>query len=416
VTDQPSRFDNQLDVVGRTMAQAPSAIMEEVLNDISQRPGQVMQNSMIAGAIGYGGTILMRRAPVVGALVAGTALLAEGLRITPKVSNFLDEAGDADTREKRVALSRQGAQGIGREGAMFVETLPAAGIGSKLAFSTLEKSAFSQSLSTAFAEKIEFPVRRSLPDDLFFKGPGTKIKANLMVDANTVDALGASRLMPSHKPFTVEYGRVVDPLRGRASHVMSGTSEGVEIGVAQQAKQIQIHTHNPHVDAPGMMSVPDLRMTPKDALAVINAGENQTFYMGIGKAPVAAGSDVQVRALVMDHKAKEAFLHDYMAVADRKTFGLSGLKDPVKLDYDAALQSLQRVDINNPWNSLSSIARYERPGVSNLAQSLGLNRVDNSLSARISSRLGIGDGLPTFVRSTITAANPLFQIDRSTKS
>ncbi|MBX9951996.1 MAG: hypothetical protein K2Y39_22680 [Candidatus Obscuribacterales bacterium] len=413
MTDRPSRIENQLDVVGRTMSQAPSAIMEELYSDVTQRPGQVIQNSAIAGAIGYGATILMRRAPLAGALVAGTALLAEGWRVAPKVSSFLDEAGEADTREKRIAVARQGVRGLSREGALFIETLPAAGLGSKLAFATLEKSAFAHNLSTAIAEKAEFPLRRALPDELFFKGPGTKIKTNLMADSQTVDALGASRLMPSQKPYTVEHGRIIDPIRGRMSHVMSGTAESVEIGVVQQPRQIQIHTHNPHVDAPGMMSVPDMRMTPKDALGIINAGENQTFYMGLGKAPVAPGSEVQVRALVLDHKTKEAFLHDYVAMADRKTFGLSGLKDPLKVDYDGALHSLQRVDINNPWNTLSRIAPYEKPGVSTLAETLGLNRVNNSFSSRLSSRLGIGDGLPTFIRSTVTASNPLFLADRS---
>lgn len=413
MTDRPSRIENQLDVVGRTMSQAPSAIMEELYSDVTQRPGQVIQNSAVAGAIGYGATILMRRAPLTGALVAGTALLAEGWRVAPNVSSFLDEAGEADTREKRIAVARQGVRGLSREGALFIETLPAAGLGSKLAFSTLEKSAFAHNLSTAIAEKAEFPLRRALPDELFFNGPGTKIKTNLMADSQTVDALGASRLMPSQKPYTVEHGRMVDPIRGRMSHVMSGTAESVEIGVVQQPRQIQIHTHNPHVDAPGMMSVPDLRMTPKDALGIINAGENQTFYMGLGKAPLAPGSEVQVRALVLDHKTKEAFLHDYVAMADRKTFGLSGLKDPLKVDYDGALHSLQRVDINNPWNTLSRIAPYEKPGVSTLAETLGLNRVNNSFSSRLSSRLGIGDGLPTFIRSTVTASNPLFLVDRS---
>lgn len=413
MTDRPSRIENQLDVVGRTMSKVPAAIMEELYNDVTQRPAQVVQNSAIAGAIGYGATILMRRAPVIGSLVAGTALLAEGWRVAPKVSSFLDEAGEADSIEKRIAVARQGARGFGREGALFIETLPAAGAGSRLAFAHLEKSAFAHNLSTAIAEKAEFPLRRALPDELFFRGPGTKIKNSLMADAQTVDALGASRLMPSQKPYTVEHGRIIDPIRGRMSQVMPGTAESVEIGVVQQAKQIQVHTHNPHVDAPGMMSVPDLRMTPKGALGIINAGENQTFYMGLGRAPVAPGSDVQVRALVMDHKAKEAFLHDYMAMADRKTFGLTDLKSPVKVDYDGALRALQRVDIENPWNTLSRIAPYERPGVSNLAETLGLNRVNNSFSSRLSSRLGIGDGLPTFVRSTVTASNPLFLVDRS---
>ncbi len=149
MTEGWSRTENQMAVVGRTMAQAPSAIMEELFQDVTQRPGQVVQNAAIGGAIGYGATILMRRAPVIGGLVAGTALLVEGCRILPKVSSFLDEAGNADTREKRIAVARQGSQGIGREGAMFLEALPAAGLGSKLAFSTLEKSAFARNTSYA---------------------------------------------------------------------------------------------------------------------------------------------------------------------------------------------------------------------------------------------------------------------------
>jgi hypothetical protein len=416
VTEGWSRTENQMAVVGRTMAQAPSAILEEVFQDVTQRPGQVVQNSVIAGGIGYGATILMRRAPVIGALVAGTALLAEGCRIFPKVSNFLDEAGNADTHAKRVAVARQGALGIGREGAMFVETLPAAGLGSKLAFATLEKSAFARNLSYSVAEKAEFPVRRALPEQLFFKGPGTKLKTSLMTGADSVDALGASRLLPTPKPFTVEKGLIVDAKSGRMSRIMSGTPEGVELGVVQKPGQISGHLQNPYVDAPGMMSVPDLRMVPKGSLSFINAGENTTFYIGKGRAPIAAGSEVQVQAVVLDHKMKEAFLHDYMALADTKTYGLTGLKNPVQLDYDAALKALQRVDYNNPWNTLSAISRHEPGNVSRMAGSLNLAPPSPSLFSRIGTKMNIGDGVPTFLRSTLTAANPLFQVDRSAKS
>lgn len=409
-----SRFENQMAVVGRTMAQTPSAIMEELFNDVTQRPGQVVQNAAIAGAIGYGATILMRRAPVVGTIVAGGALLAEGCCIFPKVSSFLDEAGNADTHEKRIAVSRQGALGIGREGAMFIETLPAAGFGSKLAFTSLEKSAFARNVATGFAEKVEFPVRRALPDQLFMKGPGTKLQNSLMTSSETVDALGASRMLPSRKPFEVETGRLIDPKAGRASRVMSGTADGVELGVRQMPGQISLHTQNPHVEAPGMMSVPDLRMVPEGSLSIINAGENSTFFIGRGSAPIAAGAEVKVQAVVLDHKMKEAFLHDYMALADRKTYGLAGLKPAVQLDYDAALKALQRVDYNNPWKTLSSITRSDVPGVSNFAGTLNLSN-SNTLFSRVASKLNLGDGLPTFLRSTVTGANPLFQFDNSAK-
>lgn len=402
-------------VVGRTMAQAPSAIMEELFQDVTQRPGQVVQNAAIGGGIGYGATILMRRAPVIGGLVAGTALLAEGCRLFPKVSNFLDEAGDADSREQRIALARQGSQGVGREGAMFLEALPAAGLGSKLAFTTLEKSAFARNTSYAFAEKAEFPLRRALPDELFMRGPGTKLKTSLMTEAESVDALAASRLLPTPKPFTVESGVLIDPKTGRMSRIMSGTPEGVELGVVQQPGQIAGHIQNPYVDAPGMMSVPDLQMVPKGSLSFINAGENTTFYIGRGRAPIAAGSEVPVQAVVVDHKMKEAFLHDYVAVADRKTYGLTGLKDPVQLDYNAALKALQRVDYDNPWNSLSSIARYEPGSVSQMAGSLNLAPQSSSAFSRVATKLNIGDGVPTFIRSTLTGSNPLFLADHSNK-
>lgn len=411
-----SRFENQMVVVGKAMAQTPSAIIEEVFNDVTQRPGQVVQNAAIAGAIGYGATILFRRAPVVGAIVAGGALLAEGCRIFPKVSSFLDEAGDADTSEKRRAVARQGAHGIGHEGAMFVETLPAAGIGTKLAFNTLEKSAFARNIASGFAEKVEFPVRRALPDQLFMRGPGTKLQTSLMTSAETVDALGASRLVPSPKPFEVEYGRLIDPKAGRASRLMSGTADGVELGVKQVPGQISVHTHNPYADAPGMMTVSDMRMVPEGSLSIINAGENSTFFIGRGNAPIVPGAEVKVQALVVDHKMKEAFLHDYMALADRKTFGLTGLKPAVQLDYDAALQALQRVDYSNPWKTLSFVARSDVPGVSNLAASLNLSNKTSTLFSRVASKLNLKDGGSTFLRSTITGANPLFQFDSSTRS
>ncbi len=61
---------------------------------------------------------------------------------------------------------------------------------------------------------------------------------------------------------------------------MSGTPEGVELGVVQKPGQITGHIQNPYVDAPGMMSVPDLQMVPKGSLSFINAGENTTFYIG----------------------------------------------------------------------------------------------------------------------------------------
>jgi len=410
------RTENQLDVVGRTISQAPSAIMEEVFNDVTQRPVQVLENSAIAGAIGFGATVLFRRAPVIGTLIAGGAVLAESCRLLPKVSSFLSAAGDADTREKRIAVARQGALGIGREGAMFVETLPAAGLGSKLGLSALENSAFARNLSYAVAEKAEFPLRRALPDDLLFKGPGTKIKPGLMTGTDTADALGASRLLPSPKPFSVEYGRVIDPRAGRMSWKLPGLADSVETGVVQKPGQFSVHLQNPYVEAPGVPSVPDLRSVPKDSLGIINAGENTTFFVGKGNAPIAAGADLDVQAVVLDHKMKEAFLHDYMASADTKTYGLTNLKQPVKLNYDEALKALQRVDLNNPWNSLSGIARAETPGLSRVAGSLDLTGTNGSFTSRIKTRLNLGDGAPTLLRSTLTGSNPLFQIDGRAKS
>ncbi len=94
---------------------------------------------------------------------------------------------------------------------------------------------------------------------------------------------------------------------------------------------------------------------------------------------------------------KEAFLHDYVALADRKTYGLTGLKDPVQLDYNAALKALQRVDYNNPWNSLSSISRNEPGTVSQMAGSLNLAPQSSSMFSRIATRMNIGDGVPHFL-------------------
>ncbi|MBC7999764.1 MAG: hypothetical protein IAF58_17555 [Leptolyngbya sp.] len=405
------RFENQAAVVGRTLAHTPHAILDEVINDISQRPGQVVQNSAMAAAIGYGATILMRRAPVVGTIVAGGALLFEGARVAPKVSNFLDQAGEADTFDKRSILSRQGALAMGREGSLFIQTLPAAGLGSGVALAHLERSSVARSTSFAFAERVEFPLRRAMPEELLFKGPGTQLKTNLMTSAETVDALGASRLLPSRAKYGVEYGTVIDPVAGKMSWKLPGVPDAVEMGVVPKPGQISVHLQNPHVKNPGVPSVPDLRAVPERSIGVINAGENSTFFMGRGNAKINPGADVNVQAVVLDHKTKNAFLHDYVAKADTETYGLSGLKRPERLNYDDAVAALRSVDIKNPWNTLSQIPRFDPNAASRVAASLDLNSGATSFLSRL--KAGTGDAVPTFMRSVVIASNPLFHTDSS---
>lgn len=405
MSDRFSRLENQASVVASTLAQTPDALVRQVADDLTNRPGQVATNSLIAGGIGYGATILMRRAPIVGALVAGTAVLAEGCRLLPKIGNFLDEAGNADSAQERQKLARQGAHGVGREGALILETLPAAGFGSKFALGALEKSAAATNLSYRFAEKVEFPLRRAIPESVFFKGPGTNIKTSLMTGVDTADALGASRLLPSPKSYSVEYGRVIDPQAGKMSWKLPGTVDSVELGVIQQPKQFSVHLQNPALPRPGVPSVSDLRAVPKDSLGIINAGENSTFFMGKGNAKIAAGADVEVQAVVLDHKMKNAFLHDYTAQAGK--YELSGLQKPQRLDYDEALRALQKVNLNNPWDTLSGIARSNTPGMSGVSRTLE-STANSSFGSRIKAGLNFGDGGPTFLRSVATASNPLF--------
>lgn len=405
------RISNQADVLTRTLAATPRAIMDEVYNDVTQRPGQVVQNSAVAAALGYGTTLLMRRAPAIGMVVAGGALLFEGARVAPKVNDFFDQAGQAESYDQRVALARQGSRALGREGALFLETLPAAGLGSGAAFAHLERSSAARSASYAFAEKVEFPVRRALPEDLLFRGPGTRLKSNLMTSGETVDALQASRLLPSQARYGVEYGTVIDPVAGRMSWKLPGVPDAVELGVVPKPGQISVHLQNPHMKNPGVPSVPDLRAVPEKSFGVINAGENSTFFMGHGNAKINPGAEVNVQAVVLDHKTKSAFLHDYAARADVETFGLAGLKRPERLNYDEALSALRNVDIKNPWNTFSQIPRFDANVAPKVATSFDLNASSTSLISRL--KASTGDAVPTFMRSVIIASNPLFHSDHS---
>lgn len=406
------RTENQLSVVGQTLTRAPGAIFDEVYSDLTQRPGQVAQNTLIGGAVGYGATVLMRRAPVIGALVAGTALIAEGLRLTPKISAFLDEAGDANSSADRTLLAQRGAKGIGHEGALFVETLPAAGFGSKLALAAVEKNGLARNISFGVAEKLEFPLRRMLPDEMLFRGPGTKLRTSLMTGEDTIDLIGAARTLPAQKPYSVEYGRMIDPTTGRMSWKLPGTADAVELGVVQKPGQVSIHLHDPGVLQPLVPTVKDWRAVPKDAVGLIKAGDdNLVAYIGLGNEPIAAGSNAHVRAVVLEGKTRQAFLHDYVAKADTQTLSLTNLQPGVRLDFDDALRAFNQTKQFNPWSTLSTIKRADTAGLTSTAAGIDFGVANNSFSSRLSRKLNLGDGGPTLIRSTITGIGASALVD-----
>jgi hypothetical protein len=396
------RTENQLSVVGQTLLRTPGAVLDEVYNDLTQRPEKVVQNTLIGGVVGYGATVLMRRAPVIGAVVAGTALLAEGARVTPKVSRFLDEAGSANTAMERLNLAKQGARGLGQEGALFVETLPAAGFGSRLALSAVEKSALSKNVSSAFAERLEYPLRRMMPDELLFRGPGTRIKTSMM-NGDTVDLIAAARTLPAQKPYTVEYGRMIDPVKGRMSWKLPGTADAVEMGVVQKPGQISIHLHDPNVKNPLAPSIKDWRAVPKDEVGLIKAGDdNLVAYIGLGNEPIAAGSNAHLRAVVLEGKTRQAFLHDYVAKVDTETLGFTNLQRGVRVDFDDAMRAFNQTQRANPWSTLSNIKPLDASALTSTAGGVDFGAATNSFGARLSRKLNLGDGGPTLLRSTIT--------------
>lgn len=411
------RTENQLSVVGQTLARSPGAIFDEVYNDLTQRPGQVAQNTLIGGVVGYGATVLMRRAPVIGALVAGTALLAEGARLTPKVSAFLDEAGSANSAADRTLLAQRGAKGVGHEGALFVETFPAAGFGSKLALAAVEKNGLARNISFGVAEKLEFPLRRALPEQMFFRGPGTKLKTSLMTGEDTIDLIGAARMLPAQSPYTVEYGRVIDPAKGRMSWKLPGTADAVEIGVVQKPGQVSIHLHDPGVKQPLVPSIKDWRAVPKDGVGLIKAGDdNLVAYIGLGNEPIAAGGNAHVRAVVLEGKTRQAFLHDYVAKADAETLGLTNLQNGVRVDFDDALRAFSQTKQFNPWTTLSSIKRADTAGLSSAASGIDFGAASNGFASRISRKLNLGDGGSTLMRSTLTGIGASALVDGNLKS
>lgn len=401
--------ENQLAVVGETLARTPGAIYDEVMNDLENHPGKVVKTSAISAAIGYGATILLRRAPVVGGIVAGGALLAETLRVGPSTVNFLSEAAHADTAEEREYLARRGSQSLGKEGALFLEALPGAVAGGALGMAHLRTSATARELSYAVAERVEFPLRTRLPEAFYWRGPGTRIGKSLSAEAGTVDALQAGKLVPTQKHFTVEHARIVDPQTGRMSRLMSGTPDWVELGVKPKPGQITVGTQSPYVRNPAAPSAYDIHVVPKGSVGVVNAGEYQSFYIGQGTPHgprrFASVTDVDFKAVVLDHKNKRAFLHDYTRQWDAVD-GWISRGHPTRLSYDDATSALSRVNELDPWKTFSSIRRVDpsQSFVTVRPEKAASGTVSGSLAQRLKHSLS--DIGPHALKTTAVSANP----------
>ncbi|HEY9784832.1 MAG TPA: hypothetical protein V6D17_05470, partial [Candidatus Obscuribacterales bacterium] len=153
----------------------------------------------------------------------------------------------------------------------------------------------------------------------------------------------------------------------------SGVPDAVEVGLALKPHQVSVHTHNPLKRSllPGknsalkdgiLPSADDMLAVPKGSLGIVDAGERSAFYIGQRTSGIKSTSglaDMDVKMVLVDHQKRLAAMHSYKGVWDAGKSEWKSLGNPVRLDYDDAISALRRVDVHDPWKTLSGIARFD---------------------------------------------------------
>jgi len=370
MSDFGQHLENELSVTGKVIAGAPSAIWNEISNDWQNDKGKLAERGLISAGIGFAATVALRRSPVVAGLI-GTGLLAvQGIRGLVATGQLFGDAWDANTAAERDAVAKSADAGIGKEGALWAETLPGMIAGGGLAKYAANRSALLESIGTKFTIGAEFPARK-LPgmERLMYRAPGSfALPEDIVAADGRVDALKLSDILAEKTPWKgVEAARSVNisdaaVSQMRATTALPGTAEDVNLGFYDKPGRILFHTHEPAWGP--RPSKFDIEST--DSLGIIQSGEKTAFYSGHLRQLISSGDrNPPLRALILDKGQQRAFVVDSLLKNDAWTDAV-----PKYVDYSKATEMLKGLDLSKVSESIGSLPASTADNFTNIADLL----------------------------------------------
>lgn len=325
---------------------ATGSFLDELRQDMTNGHGELV--STTAALAGFAARAALARSPVATAALSGLgALVLSGVEL---------------------------ARG-GKDMTTVSEGLIGLGLGASGATRAVAASPTLESFAFKVTRRAEYATRALMPDNLWFKLPGSAKLGEDIVSAENRVNLDA--LVATYAPDWngVERARVFDIATRRASIELPGTPNGVYVGLAEAKNAVFLHTHPP---GNGHPSFEDFIIN--NGLNAVDNAESTTVFYGQraqwfdalnhsrpALAEQSAGNDADLQAaadtllpmsprmLVLDKVARTA-------VVQQSTWshalGAWQNDTTTAVDYQAARRAIRAVDPQDrTMNFLSELTR-----------------------------------------------------------
>lgn len=343
-------IENMASVSARTLAETPSAFIDEISNDFSN-PSKLLKENAVGFGIGFGATAALKKFPKAGMIAGGALLTYQAIKYGAGVVGFLDEAADADTESQRNYLVNHGSYALGRESATIVGTLPGFALGGGAAIKAFGTPPLYSAIGSAAKDQWQFMA------------PGSFRMQQGLINSERANILTLSERLGAEHPWNgVEMARSVKLTSGRVSKAAGGTDDFIHaLPFKDKPGRIMFHTHGPMSETGVRPGTFDLAMTSD--VGVITSGKSTAVYLGQAREFQLAKTTSQefapkLQALILDSADKTAHIVD---TAWSPALGGWKYQLPKGVNYDKAREVLAALDMKNPWAHISKIPELEQP-------------------------------------------------------
>lgn len=369
-------------VYADTLSQVPSKLISTLADDIENNIAGTSLKVGIAGGIGIVSAIALARSPVAAKTILSGVGIASSFVAADSALTFSGEALSAETVFAQKALAEQGSNSLARLGADLVETAPAMVAGIKLGLRVSPKFESLNSLANSVQMKLEFPLRKVVPEKLHFVGPDVK-SLPLANGERGLNLFQAADDLTRSTPWRgIEDARIlkVDGAKLKASSRLPGTSQETFIG---GRKDYAFHTHESEIlpTSGDFLSVRKAGIVslPKEGVLIFHEGramqaEEILKLRKTGNASAAAALQSELESntmatLVLDPKRELAVGVNLRWSGAENRLVATNAK-PV--NYNDAVNNLSRfTDRLNIESMQSPTNLLTKPGMSTLLERIG---------------------------------------------
>jgi hypothetical protein len=347
------------------VAASPGAIYDQLHADM-QNPKKLVATTATSAAIGFGTVALLSKAPKVGGFVVAGLAGYQALSYGGSTMDFLGKAGHANTDLQRKQLVDEYSRGIGREGAMFIEATPGAIVGGSLAVKAVGMPNSFNTIGRFVDRNTPTPIKNAtlatrefVNEQWAFRGPGRMpLPANILHSDGRVNALEIGEMLSAKHPWTgVETGRSIDLLNMRVSKPIIGKPSSLDPGFRDKPGRILFHTHAP--DSPIGTRPGHFDLLATQDVGIVSRGSQTAYFVGqarefnaAARAGLADAFAPRLQTIVLDSQKKTAFTLDSVWLPKTESWQPAV---PRFVDYQAAQETLKRLNIAQPWSQIKEI-------------------------------------------------------------